>query len=113
MGSGIVHEHALTRTVRDSAALLDATSGPEPGDPYYVAPPERPFLEEVGRDAGRLTIGFLSRIPEGWNEDNIPIGVQFAGRYGEEATLFRLAAQLEQARPWAEKIPPIHCCNAL
>jgi amidase len=68
MGSGIAHEHVLTRTVRDSAALLDATSGPEPGNPYYVAPPERPFLEEVGRDAGRLKIGFLSRIPDGWNE---------------------------------------------
>ena len=38
------------------------------GNPYYVAPPERPFLEEVGKDAGRLKIGFLSRIPDGWNE---------------------------------------------
>jgi amidase len=282
MGGGIIHEHALTRTVRDSAALLDETSGPDLGDPYYVSPPERPFLEEVGRDAGRLRIGFLSSIPDGWNEDtdihqdcvhavldaarlcetlghnveevvpaklsypkipdifgnifscfvghlvyywerelgkkigqndletitwdsykaglkrtgadylvaveesqrfsrkiakwyheghfdllltptmripptklgafkatpdnprkwlqvalsmvaftrtqnitgqpamsvplywnedNIPIGVQFAGRFGDEATLFRLAAQLEQARPWAGKIPPIHCTN--
>ena len=46
-------------------------------------------------------------VPLYWNEDNIPIGVQFAGRFGDEATLFRLAAQLEQARPWAEKKPPI------
>jgi len=46
-----------------------------------------------------------------WKEDNIPIGVQFARRFGDEATLFRLAAQLEQARPWAGKIPPIHCTN--
>jgi amidase len=282
VGGGIVHEHALTRTVRDSAALLDATSGPDPGAPYFAAPAERPFLEEVGRNTGRLKIGFLSSIPDGWNEgtelhpdcaaavldaarlcetlghyveevdpselshpnipenfgtifsclvghfvaywerelgkeigqneleaitwdsyqaglkrsgpeyltaveeiqrfsrkiarwyherrydlllsptmripptklgeftatadaprkwleialsmvaftrtqnitgqpamsvplywneNNIPIGVQFAGRYGEEATLFRLAAQLEQARPWADKIPPIHCSN--
>jgi amidase len=50
-------------------------------------------------------------IPLYWNEDNIPIGVQFAGRFGDEATLFRLAAQLEQARPWADKKPPIHCTN--
>jgi amidase len=282
IGGGIVHEHALTRTVRDSATLLDATSGPDLGDPYYVPPPERSFLEEVGRDAGQLKIGFLSRVPDGWNEDtdlhpdcvnavqdaarlcealghnveevdpaklfypkvpesfgtifscfvghmvsywerelgkeigqnelesitwesyqaglkrtgadylvaveeiqrfsrkiarwyheghydlllsptmrippprlgafkatsedprrwlqvahsmvaftrtqnitgqpamsvplywnedNIPIGVQFAGRFGDEATLFRLAAQLEQARPWADKMPPIHCSN--
>lgn len=50
-------------------------------------------------------------VPLYWNEDNIPIGVQFAGRFGDEATLFRLAAQLEQARPWTEQKPPIHCGN--
>jgi len=284
IGGGIIHEHALTRTVRDSAALLDETSGPGLGDPYYAPPTERPFLEEVGRDVGRLKIGFLSSIPEGWNEetdlhpdcahavqdaarlcetlghnveeivpaklshpkipeifgrifscfvghiiaywerelgkkigqdeletvtwisyqaslkrtgadylvaveeiqrfsrkiarwyheghydlllsptmripptklgafeatpddpqkwlhvalsmvaftrtqnitgqpamsvplywneDNIPIGVQFAGRFSDEATLFRLAAQLVQARPWVDKKPPIHCNNEL
>jgi len=282
MGTGIVCEHAVTRTVRDSAALLDATSGPDPGDPYHAPPKEHPFLEEVGREVGRLKIGFLTSIPGGWsietqlhqdcknavedaarlcgslghiveeiapeeltysnlfktfgnlfccltghmiaywekelgkelrqdqlepvtwasyqaglkrtgadylgiveelqrfsrrlghwydeggydmilsptisipppelgafhlapddpmrwarmsnafvaltsvynitgqpamsvplfwNEDNVPIGVQFAGRFGDEATLFRLAAQLEQARPWADRKPPIHCSN--
>ena len=50
-------------------------------------------------------------VPLFWNEDNIPIGVQFAGRFGDEATLFRLASQLEQARPWSNKKPPIHCSN--
>lgn len=280
IGSGIVHEHGLTRTVRDSAALLDATSGPDLGDPYYAPPMERPFWEEVGRDPGRLKIGLLTQVPAGWyekrqfhpdceaavkdaaqlcenlghiveeidsnqlshptmpllyghifscylghavaywekelgkrigqedlepitwsryqsglgksggdylvtieevqrfsrkiarwyqegsydlllsptmcippaklgifqstpenpmqflevalpflaitrvqnltgqpamsiplfwNKENIPIGVQFACRFGEEATLFRLAAQLEQARPWKDRTPPIHC----
>jgi len=52
-------------------------------------------------------------IPLYWNKENIPIGVQFAGRFGDEATLFRLAAQLERARPWAEKKPPFHCNNEL
>ena len=52
-------------------------------------------------------------VPLYWNEDIIPIGVQFAGRFGDEATLFRLAAQLEQARPWTDKKPPIHCNNEL
>ncbi len=52
-------------------------------------------------------------VPLFWNEDNIPIGVQFAGRFGDEATLFRLAAQLEQARPWGDRRPPIHCSNPL
>ncbi len=281
-GGGLVHEHAVTLTVRDSAALLDATSGPGLGDPYYAPPKERPYLEEVGLDPGRLKIGFLTTIPEGWsletqihpdcqsavkdaaslceslghvveeidpeklsqpnlivifghifscftgrviayweeelgknitedqveamtwgsyqaglkrtgadylgrvekiqlfarkiarwyhqggydlllsptlslppvklgsfdptpddpmsgfrmtsafvaftyiqnitgqpamsvplfwNENNLPIGVQFAGRFGDEATLFRLAAQLERARPWIDRKPSIHISN--
>ncbi len=280
LSSGIVVEHALTRTVRDSAALLDVTSGPGIGDPYYAPPKKRPFLEEVGQDVGKLNIGFLTSIPPGWNfgtkidpecekavrdaaqlcenlghnleeinpdalsypdlfmtfgtvwacgcgqilhywekilgkditedhvepitwlvnnnarnrtgadyliaieecqlfsrkianwyhkggydilltptftipppklgsfsakkvsraiqlmnnmttftyvynitgqpamsvplywtADNIPIGVEFASPFGDEATLFRLAAQLEQERPWIDKKPPIHCSN--
>ena len=282
LGGGIIHEHAVTLTVRDSAALLDVTSGPDLGDPYHAPPIERPFLEETRKDVGCLKIGVLTSVPEGWNEetelhpdcdaavrdaaklcedlghqvdevseahlshsnlpqtfvlifscfvehaiaywerelgkkisqdelepptwdlyqeslkttggaylvakeelqrfsrkianwyqkgnydlllsptmripptkigsfkpspddpmmwirnalsfvaftrtqnitgepamsvplywnkDNIPIGVQFSGRFGDEATLLRLAAQLEQARPWADKKPPIHCTN--
>jgi len=280
LAGGIIHEHALTRTVRDSAALLDATAGPAPGDPYHAPRTERPFFEEVRRSPGKLKIGFLARVPPGWNEqtdlhpdcadavrdaarlcedlghvveevptaslawpdlpkvfmvifasfvghvvaywertlgktvvqeqlepvtwdlyeasrkitapaylvakeelqrfarkvagwydegsfdvllsptmqvpptrlgafdpspedpgksirialsfvaftrtqnitgepamsvpllwnrDRVPIGVQFAGRFGDEATLFRLAAQLEEARPWAGRRPPLHC----
>lgn len=282
LGSGIICEHAVTRTVRDSAALLDATSGPDTGDPYCAPSPRWPFLEEVGREVGSLKIGLLTSVPGGWgletqlhpdcreavkdaaqlceslghivveidsrqlsypglmkaygglftcltghfieywkkelgkdltedqfepltwlsyqaglkrtgayylsvvqelqrfsrkiagfykegnydailsptmtipptklgafqpvsddpmrgfrtssafcafteiqnitgqpamsvplfwNEDNVPIGVQFAGRFGDEATLFRLGAQLEQARPWAARKPPVHCSN--
>ncbi len=42
-------------------------------------------------------------VPLCWSDTNLPIGVQFAGRYGEEATLFHLAGQLERARPWAAR----------
>jgi len=280
LGGGIVCEHAVTRTVRDSAALLDVTSGADLGDPYSAPPKERPFLAEMERDVGSLKIGFLIGVPEGWsekiklhpdcenavkdaaqlceslghtveeltpdqlshpnilqmyghiwsclighiiaywerelgkkirqdeleplnwedyqaglnitgadylvtveeiqrfsrkiarwhyeggydlllsptmripptklsvfestdpvkwlevarsfnaftriqnltgqpamsvpifwNEANVPIGVQFAGRFGDEATLFRLAAQLERARPWADRKPLIHCSH--
>ena len=43
--------------INDTAAVLDCTAGPAPGDPYSAPPPERPFLEEVGRDPGKLRIG--------------------------------------------------------
>ncbi|MGB2800544.1 MAG: amidase [Dehalococcoidia bacterium] len=269
--SGFVEEHALTRTVRDSAALLDANAGPSIGDPYWAPKPARPFLKEVGADPGRLRIAFttenatnvavqpdcvaavhdaaklcsdmghdvveanmslpgdslvqafitvwcamvawtidgmafitgrtptqdqfepltwalyeaghqrtaseyllavttlqlISReiarfridydviltptlaepppplgtfesppdnpwqglfrsadfmpftplcnftglpgmsMPLFWNSEGIPIGTHFVGRFGDEATLFRLAAQLEAARPWAERRPPV------
>jgi len=59
---GFVAEHALTRTVRDSAALLDATQGPDLGAPYEVRAPLRPYLEDVasGREGQgpRLRIAF-------------------------------------------------------
>lgn len=263
--SGMIAEHAVTRSVRDSAALLDATSGPDVGDPYWAPPPTRPFLQEVGADPGKLRIAYTTQaftgasvhtdciraieetaklcadlgheveeaapnilvdplvnaflvmystgcastvkllggtrelvepltwalhemgdqhsatdflmavqtlqgvsrevarfflnynilltptvteppvplgtfdsspnnplagfdramefavftplcnitgqpamsVPLFWNDDNLPVGSHFVGRFGDEATLFRLAAQLEEARPWAKRQPPI------
>ena len=59
--SGLVAEHGLTISVRDSAALLDATCGPAVGEPYYAPPPKRPYLKEVGADPGKLRIGLSDR----------------------------------------------------
>lgn len=50
-------ENVLSRTVRDTAALLDVTSGPMPGDTVVAPAPSRPYAQEVGADPGRLRIG--------------------------------------------------------
>lgn len=46
-------------------------------------------------------------VPLHWTSDGLPVGVQFLGRFGEEATLFRLAGQLEKSQPWSDKRPVI------
>jgi len=46
-------------------------------------------------------------LPLAWDDQGLPIGMQFTGRYGDEATLYRLAGQLEEARPWKDKRPPV------
>jgi amidase len=67
--AGLAHQHAVTRSVRDSAALLDAVAGQMVGDPYFAPPPERPFLREIGLSPGRLRIGFSTKPPRGGNVD--------------------------------------------
>jgi len=57
---GFSIQHAVTRSVRDSAALLDAICQPQPGDPYWLEPPAASFLGEVGRDPGRLRIAMFT-----------------------------------------------------
>jgi amidase len=85
----------VTRTVRDSAALLDATSGPDVGDPYWAPPPVRPFLDEVGRDPGRLRIAFTTTP---WNGQ--PVDTECAEAALAAARLCeRLGHQVEEASP--------------
>lgn len=58
-------EHCVSRTVRDTARLLDATHGPGVGDTVIAPAPTRPYSEEVGTDPGRLRIGLLDHSPRG------------------------------------------------
>jgi amidase len=57
---GATVEHVLSRSVRDSAAMLDATHGPDAGAPWEIAPPRRPFLAEVGEDPEILRIAWTT-----------------------------------------------------
>lgn len=58
---GAAIEHVITRSVRDSAATLDAIGGPDAGAPYMTPAPERPFLAEVSRPVGRLRVGVTTK----------------------------------------------------
>ena len=62
-------QHAVTRSVRDSALLLDLICEPQPGDPYFLAPPATPFAEEVKRDPGKLRIGVIPGALDGGSID--------------------------------------------
>ena len=62
---GLAVDHVVSRTVRDSAAALDCTHGPEPGDPYAAPPVRRPYLEEMQMPPGRLRIAFATKSLSG------------------------------------------------
>ncbi len=94
----------LTPTLAQPPFALGALD-PQPGDPLagffrgaeYV--PYTPVYNVTGQPA--------MSVPLGWSPRGLPLGSHFVGRFGDEATLFRLAAQLEQARPWAHRRPPV------
>ncbi|MCA0239852.1 MAG: amidase [Proteobacteria bacterium] len=93
--SGLAVQHVVSRSVRDSAALLDATAGPLPGDPYTAPPPRRPWLAEVGADPGRLRIAFARRAPGG-----VPLHPHCVAAVDDAAALCRsLGHEVEEASP--------------
>jgi amidase len=92
---GLAVRHAITRTVRDNAALLDVAAGELPGDPYTAPPPERPFLEEVGRDPGRLRIGWTATPPI-----DVPVDSDCVTAVRDAAALLAsLGHEVEEAAP--------------
>ncbi|MCH8184133.1 MAG: amidase [Proteobacteria bacterium] len=89
---GAAHFLCVSRTVRDTAAFLDVTSGELPGDPYHTPPPERPWLEEVGADPGRLRVGFTVSAPH-----DRPVHAEAAAAVrGTAALLENLGHQVEE-----------------
>ena len=95
MWSGLVSELGVTRTVRDTAALLDAVAGPAVGEPYFPAPPARSYTGEVERSPGSLKIGFSVESPLG---DAIDPQCARAVR-GAAALCESLGHAVEEARP--------------
>jgi amidase/6-aminohexanoate-cyclic-dimer hydrolase len=87
--------HVVSISVRDSAVMLDAISGPELSSPYYAPPPERPFADEIKREPGRLRIAFTDRSPH-----DEAIDVEIAAAVRDVASLLdRLGHHVEQRAP--------------
>ncbi|MGD9211287.1 MAG: amidase [Desulfobacteraceae bacterium] len=68
--NGMVTHHTITRTVRDSALLLDISAGPAPGDPYWAPFQKGSYLEEVGQAPGKLRIAITTEPPGGVKVDS-------------------------------------------
>ena len=112
----------LQRSTRRVAAFLqdyDVFLNPTVSAPplplgQMTSTDEEPFraLEASGATVAysgvipNLTGNPAMSVPLHWNDDGLPIGMHFLGRFGDEATLFRLAAQLEAAHPWGDRRPP-------
>ncbi|MGI6853863.1 amidase [Mesorhizobium sp. 1B3] len=92
---GISHEHAVTRTVRDTAAILDITAGPDVGAPYFVRPPEGGFVAAIKRPPKRLRIGFWKKsLQDEPIHEECVIAVEKAARLLEG-----LGHRVEESRP--------------
>lgn len=98
--NGLANEHVLSRSVRDSAAVLDSTHGFLPGDPYGASPPHRPYLEECQRDPKPLKIAFC-KLPNGGNS----VDPEIAGLVEQAAAVCEeLGHSVEEAAPtWDEE----------
>jgi Asp-tRNA(Asn)/Glu-tRNA(Gln) amidotransferase A subunit family amidase len=97
---GCSTEHAVTLTVRDSAALLDATAGPGAGDPHVAPPPARPFAEAVAAAGPPLRIAWTALAPNG-----APVDADHLRVLRETAALCRdLGHRVEEADPEIDRV---------
>ncbi len=107
--NGFAVNHALTRSVRDSAALLDAASQPVLGDNNFLPPPETPFVEEAGRAPGKLRIGFvpgalMSPSLDAEVAEAVKEAAAFCASLGHNVEETRVATDFEELRVKANNI---------
>ncbi len=114
--------HAITRRIADwwgeggFDLLLTPTLGePPPRLGHFAADPRNPVAAALRAPSfSTFTFRFnctgqpAISLPLHWNAEGLPIGVQLVAAYGREDLLLRVAAQLEEARPWGDRLPPIH-----
>jgi amidase len=118
---GFAQEHVLTRSVRDSAAMLDAIAGPDVGAPNWAPSPKRPYLQEVTTEPGHLRIAFTAhpflghdvhedcrnglsatvRLLEGLGHELVEAAPQIDGEAFAIAFLTMVAAETRDAIDWA------------
>jgi amidase len=106
---GLGVNFVLTRTVRDCAAALDEVQGAAPGDPYVIAPPARPFLEEVGHPSGRLRIAVAPGTFSG-----TPVDAEVKAATARTARrLEAMGHVVEEAMPRFDWLPFVSAVNDL
>ena len=115
----------LSRRIADFLEGFDAALNPTMSEPPAPIGEITSTSEEPTRALARggRTVGYSGvianftgqpamSVPLWWNAEGLPIGLHFLGRFGDEATLLQLAGQLERARPWAGRRPPISAARA-
>ena len=105
---------AMAMFQRDYDVVLSPTMASPParlGEWSLNQPPEAFIRNVPAASAFTMLYNFTGQpamtVPLHWNADDLPIGVMFAGRFGDEMTLFRLAAQLEREQPWFDRVPEL------
>ena len=105
----------IGRFFQDHHVLLTPTLG-EPAIPLGVLKYDSGDPLELRKSQGKFApFTYMTNVtgqpaitlPLAMSQNNLPIGLHFAGRYGDESTLFKLSTQLEQARPWLDRVPPV------
>lgn len=106
---GLVQEFVVSRSIRDTAVMLDAVAKPAPGEPYVIVQPGRPYSKEIGAPTGKLRIAFTA---ESWT--GIKVNPVIADKVKDAARLCEvLGNHVEEARPYFDLEPYFDALGAM